>query len=108
VPSHQPVDERQAVVGEADPAGAGVRLADRAGDQAPALEPVDPLGHRRRGDHGRGPELTRRQLVRRTVPPQRDQDVEVAVAEPFLGEDHSQLDVQHVREPVQPTDQPDR
>ena len=49
-----------------------------------------------------------RQLVRRTVPSQRDQDVEVTVTEPLLGEDLAQLDVQHVSEPVQPTDQADR
>src|SRR5262249_54275642 len=71
-------------------------------------EPIDALGDRGGGDHGRRPELAGSQLVWSARPAQRYQDVEVAVPQSCLREDPPQLDVQDVAEPVQAADQADR
>lgn len=99
VDAHQRVDELDASRRERDQTSARVTRDNRPIDQAPVLEPVDPLGHGAGGHEHRFAQLAGRERIRFSFAAQRRQYVEVAVAEAGRGECRSQVRVERLGEP---------
>ncbi|PRY56394.1 putative DNA-binding transcriptional regulator YafY [Glycomyces artemisiae] len=101
VHAHEPVGHLLPLARQGDLTAARVLVGHRPLHEALRFEPVDALGDRAGGDEHRAREVARRERVRLPGAAQRREDVEVAVAEPGLGEGRAQLPVEAVGEAEQ-------